>query len=93
MLFELSFWLRALPAPSFSTSSAWRPVWGERSTSGTWPLVGTTMRSGTLPSALVPVPGAKKPPTWDGVGAPKEPYAYVDHMRGDFDGIWADARN
>ena len=27
-------------------------------------------------------------PTWSGFGDPVEPYLFIDHLRGDFDGIW-----
>ena len=29
-----------------------------------------------------------KTPLWQGQGDPVEPYQYIDHMRGDFGGIW-----
>lgn len=29
-------------------------------------------------------------PEWVGQGDPVEPYRWVEHMRGDFDGLWAE---
>ena len=28
---------------------------------------------------------------WNGKGEPREPYDFMDHMRGDFDGLWEQA--